>query len=153
MEKVGRMEMTPDRMDGLWGDEGPYSQVQVVREVRILDDRVSRTFFYVKANVNPTTYDTLKAMEARIEDGEIRGFLSEATFVSDEDGYEWTVYGQKALSPRGANRAADQATQAIIRMHQLVMKALELAPQRQGDAPETPPGEGADPAPDADADR
>ncbi len=145
--------MTRDRMDGLWGDGGPYSQVQVIREVRILDDHVSRTFFYVKANVNPTTYDILKAMEAQIEDGEVRSFLNEATFVSHEEGYEWTVYGQKALSPRGANRAADQATQAIIRMHQLVMKALELTPQRQGGAPETPPGEGATPAPDADADR
>ncbi len=118
------MAMTPEQMDGLWGDGGPYSQVQVIREVRILDDRVTRTFFYVKANVNPTTYATLKAMEGRLEDAEILDFLRDATFVSDEEGYEWAVYGGEADTAARANRVADRVREAIIRMHHLVMESM-----------------------------
>ncbi len=142
------MPITGDQMSGLWGDGGPYSQVQVLREIRILDDHVSRTFYYVKANVNPTTYATLKKREAEIEDEEIRAFLAEAAFISDEEGYEWTIYGQAALTPRGANRASDRATDAITRMHRLVMDALEIEPppkqEPAADAPEPPESSQAD---------
>src|SRR5574341_1715327 len=96
--KAGPMAITQGQIDGLWGDGGPYSQVHVIREIRILDDEVSRIFHYVKGNVNPTTYAVLKTMENDIEDEDIRAFLQEATFVSDEEGYEWHVYGQQAAS-------------------------------------------------------
>ena len=137
------MAITREQMAGLWGDGGPYSQIHIIREVRILDDHPSRTFYYVKANVNPTTYAVLKRMEAEIEDEEIRAFLQNASFVSDEEGYEWTVYGQAALSPRGANRASEKVADAIIRMHRLVMDTLEIEPPKAmeglGLAPDEPP--------------
>lgn len=132
------MAITPEELSGLWGDGGPYSHVQVIREVRILDDHLSRTFYYARANVNPTTYATLKAMEAEIDDEDIGAFLRAASFVSDEEGYEWAVYGQAALSPRGANRAAERAAAAIIRMHRLVMDALHLEPPPAREAPAAP---------------
>jgi hypothetical protein len=136
-------------MAGLWGDGGPYSQVHVIRELRILDDHPSRTFYYVKANVNPTTYAVLKRRETEIEDEEIRAFLRNATFVSDEEGYEWTVFGQAALSPRGANRASEKAADAIIRMHRLVMDALDIEPPKAAEGLGSLPGE--PPAPEADS--
>jgi len=133
--------VTPAQMEGLWGDGGPYSHVHVIREVRILDDRVSRTFFYVKASVNPTSYATLKAMEARIDDPEILDFLRQATFVSEEEGYEWAVYGKEAATAAGANRVAGRVRDAIIRMHHLVMEALEVTPPRLSKAPPATSGE------------
>ena len=143
------MAITREQMAGLWGDGGPYSQIHIIRELRILDDRPSRTFYYVKANVNPTTYAVLKGMEAEIEDEEVRAFLQNASFVSDEDGYEWTVYGQAALSPRGANRASEKVAEAIIRMHRLVMDTLEIEPPKAMEGLGLPPDE--PPAPEAGA--
>ncbi len=146
------MAITREQMGGLWGDGGPYSQVHVIREIRLLDDGVCRTFYYVKANVNPTTYAVLKGIEAQIEDEDIQAFLNEATFVSDEEGYEWHVYGQPAFTSRGANRASKKVTDAIIRMHRLVMDTLGLEPPesggRRGAAPGGPakPAAGAEPA-------
>ncbi len=135
------MAITREQMAGLWGDGGPYSQIHIIRELRILDDHPSRTFYYVKANVNPTTYAVLKRMEAEIEDEEIRAFLQNASFVSDEEGYEWTVYGQAALSPRGANRASEKVADAIIRMHRLVMDTLEIEPPKVMEGLGLPPDE------------
>jgi hypothetical protein len=143
------MTLTREQMDNLWGDGGPYSQVRVTREVRILDDAVSRTFYFVKANVNPTTYESLRAMEAQIEDAEIQAFLKEATFVSDEEGCEWYVHNQPAATPRNANRVAAQVTAAIIRMHRLVMEKLDLSPKRKGRGGAGPADEPADPATDS----
>ncbi len=144
------MALTPEQMQGLWGDGGPYSHVHVIREIRILDDSTSRTFYYVKANVNPTSYAALKAIEAQIEDEEIQAFLKAASFVSAEEGYEWHIFGQPALTPRKANRIAENVTEAIIRMHRLVMDTLQLEPPRQGELPGTPPTEPAHPPPEAD---
>ncbi len=141
------MAITREQMTGLWGDGGPYSQVHVIREVRILDDHPSRTFYYVKANVNPSTYAVLKQMETEIEDEEIRAFLRDAAFVSDEEGYEWTAYGRPALSPRGANRASEKVADAIIRMHRLVMDRLEIEPPKAMEGLGLPPDEL--PAPEA----
>ena len=143
------MALTREQVVGLWGDGGPYSHVRIIREIRILDDSTSRTFYYVRANVNPTTYAALKAMEAQIEDEEIQIFLKDATFVSDEEGYEWHVFGQPALTPRKANRIAGKVAEAIVRMHRLVMDTLEIEPPEVREAPERPPGAEANPAPDA----
>ncbi len=143
------MALTREQMVGLWGDGGPYSHVHVIREIRILDDSTSRTFYYVRANVNPTTYAALKAMETQIEDAEIQAFLKDSTFVSEEEGYEWHVFGQPALTPRKANRIAENVTEAIVRMHRLVMDTLEIEPPQAREAPERPPGAETNPAPDA----
>lgn len=145
------MALTREQMAGLWGDGGPYSHVHVVREVRILDDSTSRTFYYVKANVNPTTYATLKAIEAQVEDEDIQAFLKDVTFVSDEEGYEWHVYGQPALTPRGANRTAARVTDVVIRMHRLVMDRLGLEHPRRKEAPGASGAGAATPAGDAES--
>jgi hypothetical protein len=139
------MDITPDVTDKLWGEgEKPYSQVQVIKEIRILADAVTRTFYYVKANVNPTTHAVLRELATEIDDAEIQAFLRGASFVSDDDGYEWLVYGKEVLTPRGANQAAEEVTGAVLRMHGLVMDALEKARRRQGEASEA----GDDPPPD-----
>lgn len=38
------MKLTPKQTDGLWGETGPYSQVQLIVETRILNNSVSRVF-------------------------------------------------------------------------------------------------------------
>jgi hypothetical protein len=119
-------QLTRQEVESLWGDEGPYSQVQVIREIRILDERVSRVFHYVTASINPTTFRILQKRKARIRDQAILVCLAEAEFVSDEDGYEWTAYGESSESPRAANRIAQRVTDVIARMHRLVMEELGM---------------------------
>lgn len=41
----------------MWGDDGPYSQVRLCEETRILDDSVSRVFLVVEAEINPFTFE------------------------------------------------------------------------------------------------
>ena len=41
----------------MWGEDGPYSQVRLCEEARILDDCVSRVFLVVEAEINPFTFE------------------------------------------------------------------------------------------------
>ena len=125
-------QLTPQEATGLWGDGGPYSQVQVVREIRILDNSVSRTFYRVTANINPTSFQIMKKLKGQIRDEVILGCLAQAKFTSREEGYVWHVYGEPSDRPHAANRVAKLATAAIIHMHQLVMQELGKAPGSPG---------------------
>lgn len=145
------MATTSEQTELLWGDGGPYSQVQVIREVRVLDDGLGRTFYYVKANVNPTTYATLKAIADQIADEEVQAFLRDATYISNDEGYEWHVYGQSALSSRGANRAAEKATDVVIRMHRLVMDVLQVGARPEEGPPDMSASEPSIAPPDEEA--
>jgi hypothetical protein len=49
------MELSQKQREELWGDGGPYSEIRMCVETRILDDSVSRIFVVVEANINPTT--------------------------------------------------------------------------------------------------
>lgn len=125
--------LQPQENADLWGEGGPYSQVQVIREIRILDDSVSRTFHYVTANINPTTFRVLQELKGQIRDRAILACLAEAEFVSREDGYEWTAYGECSESPRMANRVAKQVTDVVVRMHRLVIQELSKSPDTSKD--------------------
>ncbi|MFB3819564.1 MAG: hypothetical protein ACE147_18050 [Candidatus Methylomirabilales bacterium] len=121
-------QLTERQAAGLWGDGGPYSEVRVTRQVRILDDQVSRTFHYVSAIINPTTFRLLKAMRKEIKDFQILECLDRAEYQSREGGYEWTMFGEESTSPAAANRAASELVQVIARMHRLVMEELGMTP-------------------------
>ena len=116
--------LTRQEIDGLWGEGGPYSQVQVIREIRILDDSISRVFHHVTANINPTTYKALNKRMGKIRDQEILVCLAEAEFISPDEGYQWTAYGESSESPRDANRIARRVVDVVSRMHRLVMQEL-----------------------------
>ena len=61
------MALDKKTSEELWGEEGPYSQVQVLKEIRILDDKVTREFYYVYANINPATHKILKKNKKKVE--------------------------------------------------------------------------------------
>jgi hypothetical protein len=121
-------QLTERQAAGLWGDGGPYSEVRVTRQVRILDDRVSRTFHYVSAIINPTTFRLLKALRGQIQDFQILECLDRAAYQTRDGGYEWTVFGEESTSPAAANRVASELVHVITRMHGLVMEELGMTP-------------------------
>ena len=59
------MKLTPKQIDGLWGETGPYSQANLIIQTRILDDRISRVFLVVEADINPLTYELIKKHQAQ----------------------------------------------------------------------------------------
>ena len=54
------MKLTKIQSDKLWGEDGPYSEVHLIIETRILDDKVTRKFIIVEQNINPLSFEILK---------------------------------------------------------------------------------------------
>jgi hypothetical protein len=116
--------------DELWGDDGPYSQVTLVEEARILDDRVSRVFMIVEATVNPFTYKLcLKNKKHFKEDEAISQFLACAENRGFKDGYVAVVFQEQFAGKKTFEKAVfykQYAEEAVIRMHKFVMKELGI---------------------------
>lgn len=111
-------------IERLWGDGGPYSQVQVVKEFRVLDDGISRVKYNVYANINPATYEILKKGKSIIKDKDILKILNESEYKNEEEGYIWSVcHGLD--KPEEADYVAEQAVHAVIEAHKLVINILE----------------------------
>ncbi|MDF3819600.1 hypothetical protein P3G55_06800 [Leptospira sp. 96542] len=108
----------------LWGEDIPYSQAYITKEIRILEYEVTRTFYFVHADINPATYETLKANKHKIKNKEILTCLSEAEPSESGQGYTWHVIGTELITYKEAEKIADDVTQTIIEMHKLVMKFL-----------------------------
>lgn len=109
----------------LWGEGIPYSQAYITKEIRIFADDVSRTFFYVHADINPATYEVLKANRKKIKNRDILTFLDEAEPGRD-DGYSWTVLCSQTSSWEEAEEFAEKISRTVIEMHKLVIKILGL---------------------------
>jgi N-acetylneuraminate synthase/sialic acid synthase len=62
------MKLNEKQIDALWGVDGPYSQVHLIVETRILDDRVSRIFVLVEASINPFTFELVQRHRERFAD-------------------------------------------------------------------------------------
>ena len=54
----------------MWGEDGPYSQVRLCEETRILDDSISRVFLVVEAEINPFTFEYVQKHRTRFADDE-----------------------------------------------------------------------------------
>lgn len=65
------LKLNKKQIEEIWGEGGPYSQVQMVVETRILDDSVSRVFVNVDAQINPLTYKIIKQNLDYFKDDEI----------------------------------------------------------------------------------
>ncbi|MBD3331135.1 hypothetical protein GF354_06475 [Candidatus Peregrinibacteria bacterium] len=124
------MKLTQKQIDQLWGEGGPYSEVKLITETRILDDRVSRIFIVVEVNINPLTYEIISKNLKQFEDypmivqliehaedrGQNFGFVSMA--FSGE-------YRDESVM-KAAEEAVGYAKKTIIKMHQFVIDLLDL---------------------------
>lgn len=117
-------------LDELWGDGGPYSEVKLIEETRILEDQVSRRFFTVEAVVNPFTYKLcLKNKKSFKGDQIILEFLEYAENRGFEDGYVAMAFNEEFTGDETLKRAfahKEYAEGAIIRMHKFAMKELGI---------------------------
>lgn len=64
-------KLTKKQTEKLWGEDGPYSQVNLTVQTRILDDRVSRVFIEVTSEINPFTFEYVRKNRKKFWNNEI----------------------------------------------------------------------------------
>jgi hypothetical protein len=123
-----RTKLTSKQTTLLWGDTGPYSQAKLIREVRILDDGVSREFIIVEVDINPTTFELVKRhrRDAEFRDDEaIQQLLDHASWRGPEFGYAGEAFSVE-YTDESVWAAADEVLlrvqYTVIKMHKFVMK-------------------------------
>ncbi|MCX6717698.1 MAG: hypothetical protein NTU76_03425 [Candidatus Taylorbacteria bacterium] len=124
-----RIKLTQKDYDRMWGEVGPYSQVNIKEQIRILDDSISRVFLVVEAEINPFTFEYVKkGREQFINDEAVLQLLDYAEYRG-KFGYVVGA-GEVELSDeesrKFAKKQADATTRTLIRMHKFVMEELKL---------------------------
>jgi hypothetical protein len=128
------MPLTPKQIDQLWGESGPYSQVQLIIETRILDDRVSRTFVNVETDVNPFTFEYIKKNRKKFaDDQKIQQLLDYSDYRGQDFGYVSLAYSEQldrqGSSLADAQMAVERCEETIIKIHRFVMDNVDLPPR------------------------
>lgn len=124
MRKKSR-QPTPKDFERMWGEDGPYSQVRLCEEVRILDDGISRIFLVVEAEINPFTFEYVRAHRQEFAgDESILRILDHAEYRGDKFGYVVSAgeveYADEAAK-QFARTQADATIESVICMHAFVI--------------------------------
>ena len=122
-------KLTKKDYEKMWGEDGPYSQVRLCEETRILDDSISRVFLVVEAEINPFTFELIRKNRKKfIKDEAIIQLLDHAEFRG-KFGYivsAGEVEFRDEESKQFARKQKDMTIQTLIRMHKFVMKEYGL---------------------------
>ena len=123
------MKLTSEQHHKLWGNGGPYSEVNLIIQNRVLDDRVSRRFVEVEVVLNPLTYEIVaKNLEHFKNDEPVLRLINHA---SDRGLYGYVVsafrkqYSDESVM-REAKKQAEFSNEVVIRLHKFVMDLLEI---------------------------
>ncbi|OGZ79210.1 MAG: hypothetical protein A2528_03195 [Candidatus Staskawiczbacteria bacterium RIFOXYD2_FULL_37_9] len=122
-------KFTAKQKDLLWsGDgKGPYSQANLTKQIRILDDSVSRVFLIVEAEINPTTFEIIKNNR---HDNEfknnvmIQQLLDRAEYRGPQFGYVVAAFEEEYKDNEvlaRAEQALKYTQESIIKMHNYVI--------------------------------
>ena len=121
------MNLTDKQREKLWGEDGPYSQANLIIQERILDDSLSRRFLVVEAEINPLTFEMIKQNREEFKDNEkVLQLLDHADnrgkFGYVVSSYENEFRGKQDMEE--AQQALDYTRETIILMHRYVMRVL-----------------------------
>lgn len=125
------MKLTKKQQDMLWGEGGPYSEAKLIREVRILDDRVSRIFLVVEVAINPTTFELIEKQrnsEAFKNDPMVQQLLDHAEYRGPKFGYVSMAFSGEYTGVEtmvDAEHALRYAQDMIITMHRFLMGRIK----------------------------
>lgn len=126
------MKLNKKLTDKLWGETGPYSQVNLIIQERILDDKTSRVFAVVEAEINPLTFEIVKQnRQARIfkNDVKIQQLLNTAEYRGPALGYIILAFEKHLTGPeimKEAKKSVDYTRKTLIKMHKFVMDLLDV---------------------------
>jgi hypothetical protein len=127
-------KLSKQQQDKLRWETGPYSEVSIKIEDRLLDNYSSRQFVSVYTNINPLTYEIAKQNIASFDD-RIQELLMTAQFEWQKHWY--VVYSFKEqvdyenindILPvlKRAQRAKQIMTIDVINLHYFVMDLLDI---------------------------
>jgi len=113
----------------LWGESGPYSQVNLIWQDRVLDDSVSRTFVIVEVEINPFTFHLIKKNRDEFKsDVMINQLIDHAEYRGPKYGYVASAFevwlnDDSVLEQAEIHRR--YARETVIRMHKFVLEKLK----------------------------
>ena len=121
-----RNRLSEKDRDGLWGEDGPYSQVNLIEQTRILGDGISRVFLVVEAEINPFTFEYVLAHRYEfIGDPSIQQLLDHAEYRGPQEGYLVCAGEEELIDKRSFDIAfgyREMTVKRILKMHELVIK-------------------------------
>ena len=117
-------------IDRLWGEDTPYSQVNLIEQARVLGDGISRVFLVVEAEINPFTFEYVLAhRQAFADDPMIQQLLDHAEYRGFIEGYVASA-GEEELRDKRSFEIAlaykEIALKNILKMHDLVIADFGL---------------------------
>jgi hypothetical protein len=130
-------KLTKKDYDQMWGEAGPYSEVSLSEQTRILDNTISRIFLVVEAKINPFTFEfILKHRDKFVGDEAMQQLLDHAEFRGPIDGYvvsagEEELRDQKSFELASSYRKL--AVETVLRMHNFVIEKFGLKRYSNGE--------------------
>ena len=122
------MKITERQKDELWGEDGPYSQANLIIQARILDDRVSRVFLVVEVDINPLTYRVVKKHRDEFNDDlMIQQLLDHSKYRGQEFGYVSCSFEAEYTDNEvmeEAKKHLEHSKNTIIKMHKFIIDWL-----------------------------
>lgn len=122
------MKLTQKQRDKLWGEDGPYSEAQIIIEERILDDSVSRIFVDVEVHINPFTFELIKEnRDLFADDVMVQQMLDHTDFRGQSHGYVSCAFRNEYRNEDVMKEAKEHlkyARKTIIKMHKFVLDLL-----------------------------
>jgi hypothetical protein len=117
-------------LDRLWGEDTPYSQVNLKEQSRILGDGISRIFLVVEGEINPFTFEYILAhRQAFGTDLAIQQLLDHAEYLGPQGGYLVCVGEEELIDKRSFDVAfsyREMALKNILKMHDFVIRDFGL---------------------------
>jgi hypothetical protein len=126
---IKHQKLTKKQKDLLWsgGGKGPYSQANLIKQIRILDDSVSRVFLVVEAEINPTTFEIVNENRHDNEfknDIIIQQLLDKAEYRGPQFGYVVAAFEEEYRNNEvlaRAEYALKYTQESIIKMHKYII--------------------------------
>ncbi|MDP3763218.1 MAG: hypothetical protein Q8Q92_00985 [bacterium] len=125
-------KLSKKQIDLLWsgGGRGPYSQANLIRQIRILNDSGSRVLLVGEVEINPTTFEFVnknRHCDEFKKDIMIQQLLDGAEYRGPEFGYIVSAFEKEYASDEvlaQAESSLKYAQECIIRMHKFVIDNL-----------------------------
>ncbi len=128
MVLVKFMKLTSRQIDKLGGETGPYSQANLIIQTRILDNRVSRVFLVVEADINPLTYELVKKYRMQFDDDpKVLQILDHADYRGQEFGYVVMAFEAEYENESIMDEAQERlkyTIEILIKMHKFVINLI-----------------------------
>lgn len=123
-------KLTQQQIKKLWGEDGPYSQVNLTVQTRILDESVSRVFIEVTSEINPFTFEFVKKHRKKFWNNEIiQQLLDHSENQGGIKGYLSMAFSKEfkdSFVMNEAQKAVEYTKETILIMHTFVMGELGM---------------------------